>query len=79
MCSRCHVIKEDLLLGERMFRCGACGLAIDRDLNAAHNIARVILDPLSTVSSIGFQACGEASAGSVMRQSETGLREAGIE
>ena len=79
MCSRCGVIKDDLSLGERMFRCRACGLEVDRDLNAARNVARIVLDPLSTVSSTGFQACGEASSGSGMRLSETGLCEAGIE
>jgi putative transposase len=79
MCSRCNVIQEDLSLGERTLRCEACGLVIDRDLNAAHNIARVILDPLSTVSSIGIQACGEESSGSGLCLSETGLYEAGIE
>jgi transposase len=79
MCSRCGVIKEELQLGERMFGCEACGSAIDRDLNAANNIARIVFDPLSTVSSAGFQACGEASAGSGIRLSETGLCEAGIE
>jgi putative transposase len=79
MCSRCGVIKEDLSLGERMYRCEACGSAIDRDLNAANNIARIVFDPLSTVSSTGIQACGEASAGSGVHLSETGLCEAGIE
>jgi putative transposase len=79
MFGRCNVVQEDLSLGERTFRCEACGLVIDRDINAAHNIARVILDPLSTVSSTGFQACGEASAGSGLCLSETGLYEAGIE
>jgi putative transposase len=79
MCSRCDVIKEDLSLGERTFRCGACGLEIDRDLNAANNVARIVFDLFSTVSSTGIEACGEASAGSRICVSETGLYEAGIE
>ena len=37
-CSRCGWIKEDLRLSDRMFHCDACGLDIDRDLNAAINI-----------------------------------------
>jgi putative transposase len=73
MCSRCGVTKDDLSLGERRFQCGGCGRVIDRDLNAANNVARIVFDPLSTVSSIGIQACGEASAGSGMCLSETGL------
>ena len=79
MCSRCGVIKEELQLGERMFGCEACGSEIDRDLNAANNVARIVFDPLSTVSSTGFQAWGEESAGSCISVSETGLYEAGIE
>jgi putative transposase len=77
ICSRCNVMKEDLPLGERMFRCEACGLVLDRDLNAARNIARIVFDFLFTVSSTGIQARGEASAGSGMCVSETGLYEAG--
>lgn len=50
MCSECHVIKENLPLGERMFRCEACGLVIDRDLNASRNTGRVAFDPFDTVS-----------------------------
>jgi transposase len=50
---------------------------VDRDLNAARNIALIVFDFLITVSSTGFQARGEASAGSGMCVSETGLYEAG--
>jgi len=38
-CSRCGVVKESLSLWERVFRCDACGLALDRDENAARNLA----------------------------------------
>jgi putative transposase len=38
-CSRCGVVKLTLSLGERTFACTACGLSIDRDLNAAINLA----------------------------------------
>ena len=37
-CSNCGVVKAKLPLSERVFNCGACGLSIDRDLNAAINI-----------------------------------------
>ena len=79
MCSRCHVIKDSLPLSERIFRCETCGFLIDRDINAARNNAWYAFDPLSTVSSIGFQAWGEESAGSCVSVSETGLDEPGIE
>jgi putative transposase len=38
-CSRCGLVKQPMGLAERMFCCGACGLAIDRDRNAAANLA----------------------------------------
>lgn len=39
-CSGCGVVKADLTLSDRVYECGACGLVIDRDLNAAINLAR---------------------------------------
>jgi putative transposase len=36
-CSQCDTMNE-IGLGERIYKCSACGLAIDRDLNAARNI-----------------------------------------
>lgn len=38
-CSRCGVRKEELPLWERTYRCDACGLVLDRDENAARNLA----------------------------------------
>lgn len=40
-CSSCKTIREELNLNERVFVCYACGLVIDRDLNAAYNLARL--------------------------------------
>ena len=37
-CSACGAVKAKLSLSERVYRCDACGLTIDRDLNAAINI-----------------------------------------
>ena len=37
-CSNCGAVKAKLSLSERTFDCDACGLSIDRDLNAAINI-----------------------------------------
>jgi putative transposase len=37
-CSRCGEVKGELPLSERVFRCGGCGLVIDRDHNAALNL-----------------------------------------
>jgi putative transposase len=38
-CSRCQTVKRQIRLDERAFRCGRCGLVMDRDRNAATNLA----------------------------------------
>ncbi len=38
-CSRCGAVKATLPLWVRVFRCETCGLEMDRDLNAATNLA----------------------------------------
>lgn len=38
-CSHCGHIKTDLRLSDRVYSCTGCGLKIDRDLNAAINLA----------------------------------------
>lgn len=40
-CSGCGSRKPKLLLSERTYACNACALTIDRDLNAAINLARL--------------------------------------
>ncbi len=39
-CSGCGAVKDGLSLSERTYRCDACGLVIERDLNAAINLAQ---------------------------------------
>jgi putative transposase len=39
-CSGCGTVKSELTLSQRTFVCNACELQIDRDLNAAINLAR---------------------------------------
>lgn len=39
-CSSCGTVKADLTLADRLYHCGACGLVLDRDVNAAVNLAR---------------------------------------
>jgi putative transposase len=39
MCSQCGCVRQSLMLGERVFKCPECGLELDRDLNAARNLA----------------------------------------
>jgi putative transposase len=57
-CSGCGGVDESLTLADRTFHCQACGLIIDRDLNAAKN-----LEQLAASSPDSRNACGEGSAG----------------
>jgi putative transposase len=41
-CSGCGWVKAKLTLAERTFHCEECGLALDRDLNAARNLAKLV-------------------------------------
>ena len=41
-CSGCGWVKAKLTLAERTFTCEACGLVMDRDLNAARNLAKLV-------------------------------------
>jgi IS605 OrfB family transposase len=38
-CSGCGAVKAKLLLSERTYLCAACGIVLDRDVNAARNLA----------------------------------------
>jgi putative transposase len=38
-CHRCGAVRADLTLGDRLFVCNDCGSTLDRDLNAALNLA----------------------------------------
>ena len=40
-CSACGWVKAKLTLAERTFACESCGLRMDRDLNAARNLAKL--------------------------------------
>ncbi|MGH3827564.1 MAG: RNA-guided endonuclease TnpB family protein [Pseudonocardiaceae bacterium] len=40
-CSACGVVKAKLALAERIYRCEHCDTVIDRELNAAINLARL--------------------------------------
>jgi putative transposase len=41
-CSACGRVKAKLTLAERTFTCQTCGLQLDRDLNAARNLAKLV-------------------------------------
>jgi putative transposase len=39
-CSACGTVKDQMGLGERIYKCCSCGAVLDRDLNAALNLAQ---------------------------------------
>jgi len=41
-CSACGTVKAKLPLSARLFRCNSCGIRMDRDLNAARNLAALV-------------------------------------
>ncbi len=57
-CSGCGWVDGNLTLADRVSHCAACGLVIDRDVNAAINLSK-----LAGSSSESLNACGEASSG----------------
>ncbi len=61
MCCECSNIKNDLELKHRIYKCDACGLAIDRDYNAALNIKNLGMLALKSnhAMSLGTQAQSE--------------------
>jgi putative transposase len=74
-CSACGWIDEDLDLSARTFVCEACGLVINRDLNAAINLMNEALKTTGSFSE--SYACGQSSSGPLNGSGETALDEAG--
>jgi len=52
-CSGCGEAKAKLPLSERVFRCEACGLVIDRDVNAARNLLELAASGAERVNACG--------------------------
>jgi putative transposase len=67
-CSGCGFLLAVLPLGTRVFACPACGLRIDRDMNAARNLASLVL-AVAGSSPETRNACGEESADAVANDS----------
>jgi putative transposase len=65
-CSGCGLVNAELPLGVRVFCCLGCGLVLDRDLNAARNLARLADTAVGPVAGSSLEtrnACGGGSAG----------------
>uniref|UniRef100_A0A6M3IM90 Putative transposase n=1 Tax=viral metagenome TaxID=1070528 RepID=A0A6M3IM90_9ZZZZ len=71
ICSCCGWKNVTLKLSDRTFKCNVCGNVIDRDLNAAKNLAEYG----STVRLTGSNACEDGSSVSEMRLSPSEKQE----
>ena len=81
-CSQCGTVKQRMRLVERIFRCDRCGLAIDRDRNAAANLAAWAEHAQALDRRAGGQvtnAHGGEGASRHLGDSETGPGEVGTE
>lgn len=63
-CSSCGSI-QDMPLGKTIYSCPACGMTMDRDLNAARNILEI---GLNTAGRAGINACGVGTEVPTMKQ-----------
>lgn len=73
-CSACGAAKPKLRLAERVFTCDGCGAVIDRDHNAAINIARLAQAQHHQVARDKQETPDTASAGPATPPRETGKR-----
>jgi putative transposase len=51
-------VKTKLRLSERTFRCDECGLALDRDLTAARNLAALVEQVTEVAGGTSSPSCG---------------------
>ena len=56
-CSGCGNVKVDFQLSERTYQCECCGMAMDRDRNAAINILRRGLNTQTLRSAVNGRLC----------------------
>jgi putative transposase len=55
ICSGCGHVKAKLPLSEREYRCECCGLVLDRDVNAARNLAVLVESSTNGVARSGLE------------------------
>ncbi len=76
MCSGCGWIDEHLELKDRVFRCHnpACLLVIDRDLNAALNLAKLAESSSDTQNACGVEGAGRRRRAAVKPSTKGGAQ-----
>ena len=74
MCSECGAVKAKLPLSERTFRCDACGLVMDRDVNAAFNLLKLAASGAESINASGATV-RPGPAGHAVMNEEPGTRQ----
>ena len=75
-CSGCGAVKAKPALSERTYVCTACGLALDRDMNAAVNLLKLVASGAERVNARGGTV-RPGPAGRVPAKREPGTAQAG--
>jgi len=75
-CSGCGAAKAKLLLSERTYVCAACGLVLDRDVNAAVNLLGLAVSGMERINACGPQVRPGLAGRSGLKQ-EPGAADAG--
>ena len=70
-CCSCGYKKDDLKLSERTYHCSACGISIDRDINAAINLKTLAAGHAESINDCGVQVRPRNSSGEGARNDET--------
>lgn len=76
MCSGCGAVKAKLSLSERTYVCTACGMVLDRDLNAARNLLKLAASGAERINACGGMA-RPGAAGRIPVKQEPGTAFAG--
>ena len=76
-CSACGSVKAKLTLAERIYQCDACGLVLDRDVNAARNLLSLAASGADRVNACGAAVRPGLTAGRAALKQEPGTADAG--
>jgi putative transposase len=76
-CSGCGTVKAKLALSERLFACESCGLAIDRDQNAATNLRNLAVSGTERLNACGAAVRPGQPVGPAALKQELGTANAG--
>ncbi|BBZ19677.1 hypothetical protein MGAD_40120 [Mycolicibacterium gadium] len=72
LCSGCGATKAKLRLSERVYHCETCGVTLDRDLNAARNLAALASQAAGGTSSPSCGATLNEPAGNPQKAGQVG-------